>query len=81
VNNSVKRKRQLEGGFSSKSHEEVFPPSPTKSPEPVPSNDVGMSIEPPGSCRVSGTQAEVDLQSILLTKDALERYLAVEQKL
>jgi hypothetical protein len=49
LNNSVKRKRQLEGGFSFKSHEEVFLPSPTEFPDPAPSNDVGVSTKPPGS--------------------------------
>jgi hypothetical protein len=68
----------LEGGFSSESHKEVFPPSPAESLDLAPSNDAGVSTEPPSSSQVSGTQVEVDLYFILLTKDALERYLAAE---
>ena len=68
----------MEGGLSSKSYKEVFYSSSIESLDPVPSNDIGMSIEPLGSSRVSGIQAEANLQSIWLTKDALERYLIVE---
>jgi hypothetical protein len=81
MQNSAKRRRQEEGGFSTDSHEDLFPLLPADEANPPCSNDARVSREPQGSSRVSGTQEEALMQSLLLTEDALERYLTAEQKL
>jgi hypothetical protein len=81
ASNSAKHRRQEEGGFSTDSHKDLFPPLPTDEADPSCSNDAGVSREPQGSSQVSGTEEEALMQSLLLTEDALERYLAAKQKL
>jgi hypothetical protein len=46
ASNSAKRRRQEEGGFSTDSHKDLFPPLPADEAYPPCSNDAGVSREP-----------------------------------
>jgi hypothetical protein len=67
------------GGFSSKSHKEIFPPSSVQPLKPNNYNDDVVLADPLDSSRVSGSTSKADFQSLLLTKDVVERYLLVEK--
>jgi hypothetical protein len=75
-----KRRQHDNGGFSSKSHKEIFPPLSVQPSDPNSCNNNVFLANPLGSSQVSGSTSEVDFQSLLLTKDVVERYLLVEKK-
>jgi ribosomal protein S27E len=77
-----KRRRHNNGGFSSKSHKEIFPPLSVQHSDPDSCNDDVVLADPLDFSQVSGSTSEADFQSLtLLTKDVVERYLLEEKKL
>jgi hypothetical protein len=75
-----KRRRHDNRGFSSKSHKEFFPPLFVQPSNPDSCNDDVVLANPLDSNRVSGSTSEADFQSLLLTKDVVERYFLAKKK-
>jgi hypothetical protein len=73
-----KYQRHDNGGFSSESHEEIFPPLSMQPSYPDSCNDDVVLADLLDSSQVSGSTSEAD--SLSLTKDVVERYLLVEMR-
>jgi hypothetical protein len=76
-----KHRRHNNGGFSSESHKELFLPLSVQPSDPDSCNNDVVLAYPLDSSRVSGSMSEADFQSLLLTKDVVERYLLARKKL
>jgi hypothetical protein len=60
-----KRRRHDNGGFSSESHEEIFPPLSVQPSDPDSCNNDVVLADPLDSSQVSGSTSKADFQSLL----------------
>jgi hypothetical protein len=68
-----KSRRHDNGGFSSKSYEEIFSSLFVQPSDPNSCNNDVVLANPLDSNQASGSTSEADFQSLLLTKDVVER--------